>query len=123
LVSPPASVAPAAAAAEPPPAPIQVAVAAPAAAPPRPTVAAELKAVSRDAPDFPREAIVAGVKGGVVTARIHVEANGKVSAVDILAGQPPHVFDRTVRNALSRWQFEPMAAGRTSDVEVNFQRE
>jgi len=122
--SPPVNVAPAVAPnSEPPPPPIQLAAAAPTAAAPRPVPVAELKAITRDAPDFPREAISAGVKGGVVTARIHVEANGKVSAVDILAGQPPHVFDRAVRNALSRWQFEPMAAGRTSDVEVNFQRE
>jgi periplasmic protein TonB len=104
--------------------PIQLAMAAaPASAAPRPTLATELKAVSRDAPDFPREAIMAGVKSGVVNARIHVDASGKVSSVDILGGQPSHVFDRAVRNALSRWQFEPMAAGRTSDVDVNFQRD
>ena len=104
--------------------PTQLAMAAvPASAPARPALATELKAVSRDAPDFPREAIAAGVKSGVVNARIHVEANGKVSAVEILGGQPSHVFDRAVRNALSRWQFEPMAAGRTSDVDVNFQRD
>ncbi len=118
----PVNVAPAAAATPEPTPPVQLAAVAPAPAP-RPAVAAELKAISRDAPDFPREAIAAGVKGGVVTARIHVEANGKVSAVDILAGQPPRVFDRVVRNTLSRWQFEPMATGRTSDVEINFQRE
>jgi protein TonB len=104
--------------------PTQLAMAAvPASAAPRPALATELKAVSRDPPDFPREAIMAGVKSGVVNARIHVDASGKVSAVDILGGQPSHVFDRAVRNALSRWQFEPMAAGRTSDVDVNFQRD
>jgi len=83
----------------------------------------ELKAVSRDAPDFPREAIAAGVKGGVVNARIHVDPSGKVTAVDIMGVQPSHVFDRAVRSALSRWQFEPIAAARTYDVELNFQRD
>ena len=104
------------------PAPPVVAAAAPIAAP-RPAAAMELKAVSRDAPDFPREAIAAGVKGGVVNARIHVDPSGKVTAVDIMGAQPTHVFDRAVRSALTRWQFEPIAAARTYDVDVNFQRD
>ena len=102
---------------------MQLAGAAPTAAPARPAVVTELKPISRDAPDFPREAIAAGITKGVVSARIHVDASGKVTAVDILGGQPQHVFDRAVRNALSRWQFEPIAAARTSDVEIDFQRE
>ena len=99
-----------------------VAAAAPTAAP-RPAAGMELKAISRDAPDFPREAIAAGVKGGAVNARIHVDPSGKVTAVDIMGAQPSHVFDRAVRSALSRWQFEPIAAARTYDVDVNFQRD
>jgi protein TonB len=102
---------------------VQLAAAAPTATPARPAIVTELKPISRDAPDFPREAIAAGITKGVVSARIHVDASGKVTAVDILGGQPQHVFDRAVRNALSRWQFEPIAAARTSDVEINFQRE
>jgi len=105
------------------PAPPVVAVAPSVSAAPRPAAATELKAVSRDAPDFPREAIAAGVKGGVVNARIHVDPNGKVTAVDIIGAQPSHVFDRAVRSALSRWQFEPIAAARSYDVELNFQRD
>jgi len=118
----PVNAPPAVAATPEPTPPVQLAAVAPAPTP-RPAVTTDLKAISRDAPDFPREAIAAGVTRGVVSARIHVDANGKVSAVDILAAQPPRVFDRVVRNTLSRWQFEPMPTGRTSDVEVNFQRE
>jgi TonB family protein len=46
-------------------------------------------------------------------------------AVDILASQPSKVFDRAARRALLRWQFEPNAAGQSSeaDVEVKFQRD
>ena len=112
-----------------PPRPVQLAAAAPAAAPapsaPRPSVATGLKAISRDPPDFPREAAAEGLKSGMVNARIHVDARGNVTSVDILGAQPPKVFDRAVRKALLRWQFEPIAAGTPSelDVDVKFQRE
>jgi TonB family protein len=88
-------------------------------------VASELKAISRDAPDFPREAAAEGVKSGMVNARIHVDARGNVTSVDILSAQPPKVFDRAVRKALLRWQFEPLVSGSPSDldVDVKFQRE
>ena len=107
------------------PPPAQLAMAAPTAVAPRPAVATALKAISRDAPDFPREAIAEGLKNGVVNARIHVDAAGNVTGVDILGAQPAKVFDRAVRKALLRWQFEPLAAGQTSDldVDVKFQRD
>ena len=108
---------------------MQIAAAAPTAAPPaasaRPAVLSELKAISRDPPDFPREAAADGVKSGVVSARLHVDARGNVTRVDILAAQPPKVFDRAVRKALLYWRFEPIASGNPTDldVEVRFQRE
>jgi protein TonB len=84
-----------------------------------------LKATSREAPDFPREAAADGVKSGTVNARIHVEARGNVTRVDILGAQPPKVFDRAVRRALLHWQFEPIASGSPADldVEIKFQRD
>ncbi len=89
----------------------------------RPSAVTELKPLSREPPDFPREAIAAGITK-VWSARASTSMRAaSVTAVDILGGQPQHVFDRAVRNALSRWQFEPIAAARTSDVEINFQRE
>ena len=107
--------------------PVQLASAAPASAAPRPVgpLAAALKPISREPPDFPKEAIADGYKSGVVTARIHVDARGSVTGVDIVAAQPPKVFDRAVRRALLRWQFEPNAAGQSADldVDVNFQRD
>jgi periplasmic protein TonB len=103
--------------------PVQLAAAAPSEIAPRPAVAAELKAISRDPPDFPKEAIADGLKSGIVSARIHVDARGNVSGVDILESQPPRVFDRAVRKALLRWQFEPSAASHTADVDIKFQRD
>lgn len=105
---------------------MQLASAAPSTAVARPAAApAGLKAISREPPDFPREAIADGLRSGQVNARIHVDARGSVTAVDILASQPPKVFDRAARRALLRWQFEPNAAGQSAeaDVEVKFQRD
>jgi len=101
--------------------PVQLA----AAAPSRPPAPAGLKAISREPPDFPKEAIADGLRSGQVYARIHVDARGAVTAVDILSSQPPRVFDRAARRALLRWQFEPNAAGIASEaeVEVKFQRD
>jgi TonB family protein len=102
-----------------------LAAAAPAATTPRPAVTTGLKAISREPPDFPREAAAEGLKSGMVNARIHVDARGNVTSVDILGAQPPKVFDRAVRKALLRWQFEPIASGSPSalDVDVKFQRD
>jgi protein TonB len=128
--APPAPPAPAAAAspvpapaAEAPP-PVHLAAAAPTSAPraPAPT---ELKPISREPPDFPKEAIADGYKSGIVNARIHVDARGSVTGVDIMGSQPPKVFDRAARRALLRWQFEPNAVGQSADldVDVKFQRD
>jgi protein TonB len=130
-VAPPAAIAPATAsspapatAAEATP-PVQLAAAAPTSAAPRPAVATALKPISREPPDFPKEAIADGYKSGIVNARIHVDARGSVTGVDIMGSQPPKVFDRAARRALLRWQFEPNAAGQPAelDVDVKFQRD
>ena len=104
---------------------MQVAAAAPSTAVARPAPTTGLKVISREPPDFPKEAIADGLRSGQVNARIHVDARGSVTAVDILASQPPKVFDRAARRALLRWQFEPNAAGQSAeaDVEVKFQRD
>jgi len=82
-----------------------------------------LTPVTREVPDFPREAVNAGVAQGSVRARLTVDAAGRVSAVDIVDAQPRRVFDRAVTRTLSRWTFEPGASGRTTDVEIAFRRE
>jgi protein TonB len=103
--------------------PIVLAIAAAAPPPARPTLANEVRAIQRDQPVFPREAIAAGITAGSVKARLHIDAGGSVTGVDILSAQPQRVFDRAVRGALQRWQFEPGGATRTTEVEVAFQRD
>lgn len=59
------------------------------------------------APAYPYGARSRGI-GGLITARLHVDASGRTREVEIVAADPPQVFDRAVVRALSNWRFEPM---------------
>ena len=110
-------------AAPPAPSPVQIAAAAKPAVAPLPSVRSALQPVVREAPEFPKEAIAEGVTSGTVRARITLDSSGKVTGIEILDAQPRRVFDRAVRAALWRWQYEPGAPNRTADVEVAFARQ
>ena len=106
--------------------PLHVASAAPAAtaaAATRENAPVKLVPVSREAPEFPREAIAQGVESGTVKARLTIDAQGNVTGVDIIDASPHRVFDRAVRSALARWQFQPGSAGRSTTVDVAFKRD
>ena len=84
-----------------PPPPTQLALAAPVL---RTRIApVTLTPVTREVPDFPRQAVNAGVAQNSVRARLTVDAAGRVGAVDIIDAQPRRVFDRAVTRTLSRW--------------------
>lgn len=68
------------------------------------------KAISKDAPSFPSDALDEGITSGSVKVRISVAADGSVSKVDILEANPKGVFDKAVQRTLSRWKYEPGAA-------------
>ena len=133
-----ASAAPAPAPAAPAPAPIAIAAVAPTAPPPttvatappvatptpvaaasRPAPAREIKLVNRIEPTFPR-----GVDSerGSVRARLQVDAKGVVTNVEIVESVPPRVFDRTVRNALQQWRYEPTGEAFSTAAEISFAR-
>ncbi len=98
-----------------------VASAAPTARPtPAKDVASTATVVSREQPDFPRDAMRAGIESGSVRARLIITAAGTVSSVVIVEAKPARVFDRAVTQALSRWKFNPRTDGRTYETEVNF---
>lgn len=103
--------------------PTQLANAAPAEVPNREAAPTKLVPLTREAPEFPREAVAQGVESGTVTARLTIDAQGNVSSVDILDASPHRVFDRAVRSALLRWQFQPGSAGRSTTVDVAFKRD
>jgi len=97
-----------------------VAKAAPTSAAPAPSAA--VSPVSRVAPDFPREAIRSGIDSGNVKARLAIDAGGNVTGVQIIESRPARVFDRTVRETLAKWKFNPGTDGRSYDTEVDFKR-
>ena len=111
--------------AEPAPAPpAQVASAAPTARPaaPKPDLSMQTTALSREQPDFPREAIRQNIDTGTVRAKLTINAAGEVTNVAIVQSRPSRIFDRAVITSLSRWKFNPGADGRSYETEINFQR-
>jgi protein TonB len=80
------------------------------------------KVVKKVPPDFPREASQKGISTGVVKAKLTIEADGKVSDVEIVEAEPKRVFDRAVKQALMEWKFEPGEKG-THEVKLVFKNE
>lgn len=100
--------------------PVQVASAAPTARPVPAEDPNRVSVVSREQPEFPKEAMRKGVDSAVVMARMTINASGNVTAVMIVQAKPLRLFDRSVKESLSRWKFNPGADGRTYETEVTF---
>lgn len=83
-------------------------------------ITAVLTVISREQPEFPREAARAGIEAGSVRARLVINAAGGVAEVIILEARPTRVFDRAVTRALSHWKFNPGTEGRLFETEINF---
>jgi protein TonB len=87
---------------------------------PKPAVRKGLVPVEVIKPEYPREAIRAGVQSGKVVCLLDVDEKGNVTEVKIKSAQPPRVFDREVVNTLMRWKFIPDGEKYVAEVEVNF---
>ncbi|HEU0203237.1 MAG TPA: TonB family protein [Burkholderiaceae bacterium] len=96
---------------------------APAPASEAPAPLPELRAIEQPKPQFPRDAARAGVAEGRIVARLHVNAAGAVTDVQILESRPPRTFDSEVRRALSQWRYEPPGQPRQTAVELVFRLE
>jgi periplasmic protein TonB len=90
--------------------------------PPKPAVrrGGQLEIVERENPTFPKEAIRAGVEKGVVVARMQIDEKGHVTEVQIVSSDPPRVFDREVRRALSMWRFKADGEKYVGEIEISF---
>ncbi len=103
--------------------PVAAPTPAPVAAAPRPAAApVETRAVSREQPEFPREAAQRGIDAGTVRARASINAAGDVTGVVILTANPARVFDRAVISAFRNWKFNAGTDNRTFDGEFEFKR-
>jgi protein TonB len=80
------------------------------------------KVVKKVPPEFPAEASKKGIATGSVKAKLIIEADGKVSDVEILEAEPKRVFDRAVKAALMEWRFEPGEKA-THEVKLVFKNE
>jgi len=80
------------------------------------------KVVKKVPPEFPAEASKKGISSGSVKAKLIIEADGKVSDVEIVEAEPKRVFDRAVKAALMEWKFEPGEKG-SHEVKLVFKNE
>jgi len=97
---------------------------APAAAPP-PGTAEEVTPLVDIPPNYPRRAQSAGIEGHV-TLLFTITPDGKVENIRVESAEPPGVFEREARRAVSRWRFTPRrengrAVAREATKTLNFQ--
>lgn len=94
------------------------------ASPPAPAVSVTPpRTISRSVPQFPAEAIKAGIKTGRVLARVSIDAEGRVVESEILSARPPGYFERESQRALASWRYAPPGRSTSTDVELLFARE
>jgi bla regulator protein blaR1 len=61
-------------------------------------------------PKYPEQAIRDGI-GGSVLLEIGIDADGLPSTINVVASQPPGVFDAAASAAAAKWTFEPALKG------------
>lgn len=83
-----------------------------------PTLA--LVPLSTPAPDYPRDAMVAGTQGYVLV-EFTINLEGSTQDVTVVEASPQRVFDQAARRAVMRWKFQPLVDGGTP-VEKRVQR-
>jgi periplasmic protein TonB len=79
-----------------------------------------LKVLASPQPRTPVAAVRAGISEGVVTARVHIETDGKVSKVEIVKAKPANYFEKEVIAAASQWRYAAISRPQTSLLEFNF---
>jgi protein TonB len=94
-----------------PPAPVAVA---------KPAIRKGLVPVEIIKPEYPRDAIRAGIQSGKVVCLLNVDEKGNVVDVKLKSSEPPRVFDREVIRTLMRWKFIPDGEKYVAEVEINF---
>lgn len=62
--------------------------------------------IVRVEPSYPRDAIMRGLEGWV-QVRFTINPDGSVSDPEVVAAEPPRVFNREAVRAILRWKFRP----------------
>lgn len=71
------------------------------------TLAASLKALRTESPEYPQSALEHRVTGSVLLA-FTVDAKGNTRDVQVLQSTPTGVFDRAAMSAVKRWKYTPV---------------
>lgn len=78
------------------------------------------KAIAKEAPVFPSEALDEGITSGSVKARLSVAPDGSVTGAEIIEADPPRIFNKAVTRAVTRWKYEAAGTTDTVDVQLTF---
>lgn len=81
------------------------------------------KIVKKVPPEFPKEAAQQSITSGTVKAKMSIDAEGKVTGVDIVEAEPRRVFDKAVTRALMDWRFEPSGEKQSHEVKLVFKND
>jgi TonB family protein len=79
-------------------------------------LAANLKRVRGESPDYPQTALTQRISG-VVTLQYTVDVHGVTRDIHVIEATPSGVFDQAAISAVRRWRYEPMLVNGTA-VEV-----
>ena len=107
------------------PVPVPVAAAQPVSASSKPAEPERivLKLLSSVQPKFPSAAFRSGLTEGSVSAKLHIDPDGKVAQVEILKAKPNKYFDKEVIAAVSQWRYAPIPRPYTTVLEFSFHLE
>ena len=78
-----------------------------------------LQTLRKTNPKYPRRAKLKKQEGFVQLA-FTIEPNGFVSAVKVLASNPPNVFEKNAIKAIKRWRFKETKSTREASITFNF---
>jgi protein TonB len=87
---------------------------------PKPAIRKGIVPIERVEPIYPREAIRAGIPKGHVVARLFIDEKGLVTEVRIVESDPPGVFDKETKRALSLWKFQAEGEKFVGEIDLTF---
>jgi protein TonB len=89
------------------------------------SAAADPKLIKKVPPEFPEEATRRNISDGTLKARLSIDGQGAVTAVQILDAVPAKakVFNDAAVAALSKWRFEPSGKGESVEIKLVFAQE